>query len=283
GVFTLTATTLVTITERPLLNLAASNDSPTLLGNTTNFLASVSDNATFTWNFGDGSTGSGQTPSHVYGAVGFYMAVVTATNSVSTLTATTRVSITAPTTRYTTYLQLILNNSFTAPDLIVQNIIASRDVITVVIKNIGDAPAVESFWVDAYIAPNPPPTAVNQIWWDQNRSQQGIAWDVREPIIPIQPGQVITLTSDDLYVSPVRTYFTGSLPIDTPIYAQVDSYNFYTDYGAVRERHEFLGLPYNNILGPVYSTASATHPPRAINRSIAAQLANTIPFRPIRP
>jgi hypothetical protein len=239
--------------------------------------------ATFTWNFGDGFIGTGATPTHTYHAAGLYTATVQAANRVLTLTATTLVTITAPTTRYATYLPLIMNNSFTAPDLIVQTIIASRDVITVVIKNIGDAPAVESFWVDAYIAPNPPPAAVNQIWWDQNRSQQGVAWAVDEPIVPIQPGQVITLTSNDIYVSPERTSFTGNLPAGTPIYAQVDSYNFYTNYGAVHEQHEILGLPYNNILGPVYSTASATHPVRATNRSTTALLASTVPFRPVRP
>ncbi|CAG0930329.1 Collagenase ColH [Thermoflexales bacterium] len=256
GVLTLTATTPVTITEQFLLNLVAINDSPTLLGSTTNFLASVSgDSATFEWDFGDGTQGTGQSSAHIYGAVGFYTAIVTATNSVSLLTTTTQVTITGPALRYSTYLPLIMNNFFTAPDLIVQNIIASRDAITVVIQNVGDAPADQSFWVDAYIAPNPPPTAVNQIWWDQNRAQQGIAWAVIDPMVPIQPGAVITLTSTDLYVSPERTYFTGNLPVGTPIYAQVDSYNFYTNYGAVQEQHEILGLPYNNIFGPVFSVS----------------------------
>ncbi len=125
---------------------------------------------------------------------------------------------------------------------------------------------------------------VNQIWWDQNRSQQGIAWAVTDPIVPIQPGQVITLTSNDPYVSPERTYFTGNLPVGTPIYAQVDSYNFYTNYGAVLERHEILGLPYNNILGPVLSQAGASIVKPATARPLSSDSrSTTLPARPVRP
>jgi PKD repeat protein len=283
SVSTLTTTTRVTITDQPVLNLTAINDSPTVLGNTTHLTATATgSNIVYTWAFGDGTTGVGQTPTHVYAATGMYTAVVTATNSISTVVATTPVTVVQP-KHYTTYLPLLLRNFFTAPELIVQSVAASSDVITVVIKNIGDAPATQAFWVDAYVDPNPLPTAVNQIWWDQNRSQQGVAWAVDEPITPLEPGAVITLTSRDPNVSPMRTLFLGNLPAGTPIYAQVDSYNYQTDYGAVLERQEILGLPYNNILGPVYSTAGATQLSTAINRLITDQFESTLPFRPARP
>ncbi len=267
--------------------LAAANNSPMDLGSPTNLTATLtglmSPAAAYTWAFGDGATGTGATPTHAYPAVGTYTATVTATNGILTLTATTPVTINRPPTRYV-YLPVVMNNFFTAPDLIVQDVIASRDAITVVIKNIGDAPVEESFWVDAYVNPNPPPTAVNQIWWDQNRSQQGVAWAVTDPIVPIAPGQVITLTSTDAYVSPERTYFTGTLPVGTPIYAQVDSYNFYTNYGAVRERHEMLGLPYNNILGPVLSQAGSSSTVSLNALPLSNVLRNaTLPVRPVRP
>ena len=280
----LTGTTPVTITDQPILNLVAVNDSPTLLGQTTHLTATATgSNIAYTWAFGDGATGSDATPSHVYPAVGAYTATVTAANGILTLTATTRVTIAQPPIRHI-YLPLIMSNYFAAPDLIVHNVIASSNAITVVIKNVGDAPATESFWVDTYVAPNPPPTAVNQIWWDQNRSQQGIAWAVIDPIVPLQPGQAITLTSTDPTVSLERTYFTGNLPVSTPIYAQVDSYNFYTDYGAVRERHEILGQPYNNILGPVLSQAGAS----SVRSQSAPPLGDSLryvalPARPARP
>ena len=165
----------------------------------------------------------------------------------------------------------------------VQSVVASSDMITVVITNIGDAPAYEAFWVDAYVDPNPPPTAVNQIWWDQNRSQQGVAWAVDEPLLPLEPGVVITLTSRDSNVSPMRTLFLGNLLAGTPIYAQVDSYNYQTNYGAVQERQEILGLPYDNVLGPVYSTPGTTPLSQVVNRLIADPLKSSLPYRPLRP
>jgi PKD repeat protein len=279
----LTTTTRVTITDQPILNLTAINDSPTVLGNTTHLTATATgSNIFYTWAFGDGTTGVGQTPTHVYTATGMYTAVVTATNSISTVTATTPVTIGQP-KHYTTYLPLITSNFFTAPELIVQSVAASSDVITVVIKNIGDAPAAQAFWIDAYVDPNPPPTAVNQIWWDQNRSEQGVAWAVDEPLVPFEPGTVITLTSRDPNVSPVRTFFLGNLPAGTPIYAQVDSYNYQTDYGAVQERQEILGLPYNNILGPAYSTPGTTPLAKRVDRLITNQFKSTLPYRPARP
>ena len=257
SISTVVATTHVTITDPAIVNLVAINDSPTVLGGTTALTATATgSNIVYTWNFGDGAaTANGATQNHVYPAVGFYTAIVTASNSISTVVATTPVTITALPIYYA-YLPIILNNYFTAPELVVESVTASADVITVVIKNIGDAPAVDDFWVDAYIDPNPPPVAVNQIWWDQNRSTQGVAWAVTGALMPLVPGQTITLTSLDAYVSPPRTFFTGSLPIGTPIYAQVDSYNFYTDYGAVLERSEIMNELYNNILGPVLSQAT---------------------------
>ena len=93
---TLTATTRVTITEAPIAGLTASNNSPTLLGNSTRLTATITsgNNVTYQWNFGDSASGQGQSVTHTYGAIGFYTALVTATDSVSVLTATTRVTIT---------------------------------------------------------------------------------------------------------------------------------------------------------------------------------------------
>jgi hypothetical protein len=48
------------------------------------------------------------------------------------------------------------------------------------------------------------------------------------------------------------------LPAGTVLYAQVDSFNPDTAYGAVLETHEIIGRPYNNIGGPFLSTFGAT-------------------------
>jgi CSLREA domain-containing protein len=103
----LTATTLVTISDVPISGLSASNDSPTLLGSLTTMSATVTagSNIIYSWDFGDGGTGTGGVVTHTYPSVGVFTAIVTATNSANTLIADTRVTITAP--LYDLYLPLI--------------------------------------------------------------------------------------------------------------------------------------------------------------------------------
>jgi hypothetical protein len=239
----------VTIVDQPVTTLSAASSSPTLLGNTSFFTATaVGSSITYNWNFGDGFTGSGANASHVYTATGLYMAIVTATNSTGSLTATVKVNVFSG----KTYLPLIMRNYVSAPDLVVTSLQASTGNVQVVIKNQGSEAAVDSFYVDVYIDPHPAPVAVNQIWSD-GRSEQGLVWGVTSDL---QPGQALTLTIGDAYYLPLFSMFTGTLPIGTPVYAQVDSLDLLTSYGAVRENHEITGLPYNNILGPVSSTAA---------------------------
>jgi PKD repeat protein len=92
-----TQTTSITVTDIPISGLTASNNSPTTVYSATLFTASIvtGTNVVYAWNFGDGQTGSGATPSHAYTAVGSYTAVLTATNSAGApVTTTTAVTIT---------------------------------------------------------------------------------------------------------------------------------------------------------------------------------------------
>jgi hypothetical protein len=84
--------------EVPITGLVASNDSPTMLGGLTTFTATVDtgSNITYTWEFGDGATGEGQSTTHVYVSAGVYTATVTATNSLDFEVATTEVTIITP-------------------------------------------------------------------------------------------------------------------------------------------------------------------------------------------
>ncbi|MEA3439150.1 MAG: PKD domain-containing protein, partial [Chloroflexota bacterium] len=87
-------TTEVTVDET-IAGLSADNDSPTSLGETTSFTATVSagSNVAYTWDFGDGNTGSGANPTHIYSSVGSFVAKVTASNSVSEEMTSTIVTI----------------------------------------------------------------------------------------------------------------------------------------------------------------------------------------------
>jgi PKD repeat protein len=66
-----------------------------LLGNVTKLTATIASGShiSYQWNFSDGVLGTGQSVSHTYGTVGFYTALVTATNSASAVTATTPITI----------------------------------------------------------------------------------------------------------------------------------------------------------------------------------------------
>ncbi|MGD2158261.1 MAG: PKD domain-containing protein [Anaerolineales bacterium] len=83
--------------DEPILGLSAINNSPTVLGQSTIFTATVisGTNVAYNWGFGDGEFGEGAVTSHQYEAIGTYTATVTATNSISEMTAATTVSIEA--------------------------------------------------------------------------------------------------------------------------------------------------------------------------------------------
>jgi hypothetical protein len=156
---------------------------------------------------------------------------------------------------------LVTKGYVSAPDLVVEQFLATATDVTLVIRNQGNAAAYDEFWVDVYLSPNPPPTHVNQLWNDLGA--EGLAWGVVAPALPIAPGEAVTLTVGNAYFWPGYSYVAWPIPGDTPVYAQVDSYNAATTYGAVLENHEITGAPYNNILGPVYSLpgASGEQPP----------------------
>jgi plastocyanin len=88
--------TIAVVENLPIDGLAAANSSPTPLGSPTSFTATISSGSsvTYTWGFGDGLAGVGALTSHLYGAAGFYTAVVTASSPISTVVAFTPVTIT---------------------------------------------------------------------------------------------------------------------------------------------------------------------------------------------
>jgi hypothetical protein len=131
------------------------------------------------------------------------------------------------------------------PDLVVASMGLGDSGLQVVIKNQGAEPVVDGFWVDLYINPTAAPTMVNQLW--QSLGTQGLVWGVESSALPLQPGASLVLTIGDGTFYPELSNFAGSLPAGAPIYAQVDSWNDATSYGAVYESHEVAGQSYNNI------------------------------------
>ncbi len=87
--------------------MTAINNSPTPLGNVTSLTATVASgtNVSYQWNLGNAVVKQGQSVTFTYDAIGFYTAIVTASNSVSLITATAPVTIFKP--KYI-YLPLIL-------------------------------------------------------------------------------------------------------------------------------------------------------------------------------
>ncbi len=175
------------------------------------------------------------------------------------------------------YLPIIMKNSTDStpamlPDLLVTSIIATSNAATVTIRNDGSGPVVasNSFFVDLYVDPSIPPTAVNQTWNSGTGSTQGLVWLVAGgTALPLDPGEVLTLTLGDVYYLP---YPAGSSVAFSPapgtdIYAQVDSANDGVAYGAVLETHEASGGAYNNIMGPVLSMSGIAGEALPINNS----------------
>ncbi len=93
-----TATITVTIVDEAIVGLSAINNSPTALGQVTTLTATITtgSNVTYTWAFGDGTTGSGAVVEHTYSWADSYTVVVTASNSANLLTQTTIVNVTNP-------------------------------------------------------------------------------------------------------------------------------------------------------------------------------------------
>ena len=177
------------------------------------------------------------------------------------------------------YLPLVMKNSVMAPDLIVD--IKPDHVdnnLEVIIRNIGNTPVIDGFWVDVYINPTAIPQ-VNQSWGEV--STHGLAWGVNTDI-PVNG--TLTLRIGDKYYFPNFPISNppNSLPIGTILYAQVDSLaNDQTTYfGKVLENHEIIGAPYNNLkTKTINSTSLDLIVPLSVNNKMQSSLYNDLPPR----
>lgn len=94
GLASVPAITTITVRDTAIIALIASNNGPTVLGDSISLTATATgSNILYTWDFGDGSNGSGATINHTYTTVGDYTATVTASNGTGAQRTTTLVSV----------------------------------------------------------------------------------------------------------------------------------------------------------------------------------------------
>lgn len=105
--------------NQALAGLTAVNNSPTTLGQATTLTTNISAGSgpiTFFWSLGDGETAAGQMVRHTYKAPGNYTAIVTASNSINSLSEATAVTIVPPVTYLPLVLKLELTNLYVFND-----------------------------------------------------------------------------------------------------------------------------------------------------------------------
>jgi len=172
---------------------------------------------------------------------GSYVVTATARGNLSQMVSYTLANQTVATGREI-YLPLIAKNFVSAPDLVITELSAAGGNITVKLKNQGNAAVTDAFWVDVYFNPNQTP-ALNKPW--NSIAPAGVVWGVT---VDIPAGDTLTLTVGDKYYAP--QYSSGSFPTGAQVYGYVDSVDYTSSFGAVRESDEN-----NNLSGPVGSTA----------------------------
>jgi hypothetical protein len=172
----------------------------------------------------------------------------------------------------TLYLPLVLDDYVVAPDLVVGEITATPDGVTVVVRNQGSAAtSATGFWVDVYVDPDVTPTSVNQTW--DALGDQGLVWGVE---VALAPGEALTLTLGGAFYWPSLSDVSWPLALGTPVYAQVDSTSADTTYGGVLERDEIRGDPYNNIAGTTVVAGALAREAGGVRQSFGP---HTLPSR----
>ncbi|GAB4425179.1 MAG: hypothetical protein Kow0031_04630 [Anaerolineae bacterium] len=141
------------------------------------------------------------------------------------------------------YLPLIMRAFAPGPDLVIDDLEATSSQVTVTIRNAGTEPVVDAFWVDVYFNPGQTP-GLNQPW--KTIAPAGVVWGVTQSLAP---GETLVLVSGGAYYAGPPDS-SSSFPAGATVYAYVDSINYDTNYGNVKEANEG-----NNLSTPSISTA----------------------------
>jgi len=190
---------------------------------------------------------------------------------------------------YAIYLPLVMRSygpTTYLPDLVVDSIEvvpANPDAgqavdVRVTIRNAGNVNASRGFWVDLYIDPPDPSQIEVNRGWSQVGCSQGLVWTVYW----LNAGDSVVLSTinannpDNVYYWPEYSNFGGYFtdPGTHTLYAQVDSWNTETTYGAIYEANEG-----NNIHGPATVSVGG----RAASLPLGSETPAAIPPRPNEP
>ena len=141
------------------------------------------------------------------------------------------------------YLPVVFKNAVWMPGLVIDDLRVNGDNVEVVIRNVGTTSARDDFWVDVYFNPAYRPPRINQRW--PLIAEHGIIWGVTVDTANLDPGESLTLVNDgtDPYYWGPPNSSALPLPVGQDVY--VDSVNWATTWGAVRESNEG-----NNTAGP---------------------------------
>lgn len=133
------------------------------------------------------------------------------------------------------------------PDLTVADISITPEGARITIENVGDSPVLpgNDYYTDLYICPESPPTVVNQVW--QDVGDAGLVWGIDTRGLTLLPGGQLVLTNHDVHFDASLSEYPAVIPAGCQVYAQVDSANTDTEFGAVFEADELEGAVYNNI------------------------------------
>ena len=143
------------------------------------------------------------------------------------------------------YLPYIRRGHVDAPDLVIDEVTPSADVVTVRIRNRGTQDTQADFWLDVYFDPSRAPR-INEPW--PTLAARGIAFGVTDPV---PAGGTLVVDTTGAYFDAGQSS-PPPWPAGVPVWAYVDSVDFTTTWGAVRESGEG-----NNVFGPITS-GSAT-------------------------
>jgi hypothetical protein len=164
------------------------------------------------------------------------------------------------------YLPVIFKAFVDLPDLVVDSLAASSSEVRVVIRNAGTSAAADDFWVDVSFDPTSSPPQINQPW--PLIASQGVVWGVTKDLAA---GESLELVTGGMYYWGPPTSSPAPWPAGATAWAYVDSVDWATTWGAVREIDEG-----NNTRSAV-STAAENVP--AGGQTLAAPAAGNLPQR----